>query len=464
MYIEIDRSKELPIIRQIYNTLRNKILNNELKSGEKMPSSRKLSSEIKVSRNVVLEAYSLLESEGYIYTVPQSGTYVSDGAVFNSSIKETAKDDDLYDINDDLSSKYINLRSGIPALDLFPIKKWNKYHSETILNSDSTILGYGNGKGSLKLRTEICHYLLRMRGLSASPENMIITSGSLHAFSMLSHILSRKMPERKNYIIEDPIHSEIRKVLSYIGSPYSIPVDNMGIVTSQLPANIDPFYIMVTPSHQYPLGSILKIQRRIELINYAKAHNTYIIEDDYDSEYRYDGTPVSTLFSLDQNQVIYVGTFSKVLFPSIRIGYMILPDSLIKEATEYVRYHDYFTNTIDQLTLAKMLEKHEIEHHIYNMKKIYKTRHDFMIKTIKETFKDRAEIYGAATGLHFVVKFKDLSFTDEIIEKYKKKGLLIYPVYKHSSNKDYPNNMLIMGYSHLNEVEIEKAINLLGKK
>lgn len=300
-----------------------------------------------------------------------------------------------------------------------------------------------------------------MRGLNASPENMIITSGSLHAFSMLSHILSRKMPERNNYIIEDPIHSEIRKVLSYIRTSYSIPVDNMGIKTALLPDNINPLYIMVTPSHQYPFGSILKIQRRIELINYAKSHNTYIIEDDYDSEYRYDGTPVSTLFSLDQNQVIYVGTFSKVLFPSIRIGYMILPHSLIKEATEYVRYHDYFTNNIDQLTLAKMLENHEIEHHIYNMKKIYKTRHDFMIKTIKETFKDRVEIYGTATGLHFVVKFKDLTFTKEIIKKYKNEGLLIYPVYEHSINKDYPNNILIMGYSYLSEKEIKQAITML---
>ncbi|MGL5353880.1 MAG: PLP-dependent aminotransferase family protein, partial [Clostridium sp.] len=417
MDIKIDRLKELPIIRQIYNGFRDKILRDELKYGDRMPSTRELSSLIKVSRNVVLEAYSLLESEGYIYTVPQSGTFVSNGAVFNSEAliinKNIIADNKLAKPK----SQYIDLRSGIPALDLFPIKKWNKYHSDITLNSEPSILGYGQGEGELELRNEICHYLLRMRGLNISPEQLIITSGSLHTFSMITDMLSRKEPNRKYYIIEDPLHNEIKKVLSYSGTPYTIPVDNLGMQTSLLPENLNPSYIFVTPSHQYPLGSILPIQRRIELIKYARLNKSYIIEDDYDSEYRYDGTAVSTLFSLDPNQVIYIGTFSKVLFPSIRIGYVILPQELLEETKEYIRYHDYFTNTIDQLTLAKMLQNHVIEHHIYKMKKLYKIRHDFMIKTINEVFKDEAEIYGTATGLHFVVKFKNIYFTEECIEK-----------------------------------------------
>jgi GntR family transcriptional regulator/MocR family aminotransferase len=460
MILIIDRKSGIPIIRQIYNQIREKILCGELKSMEQLPSTRELSESLHVSRNVVIEAYELLEIEGFILIKPQSGTYVAKAASFLSLVNSTpnARTNNK---ESSLNEKYLDLRSGVPALDLIPIKKWNTYHSEITRNNPFSVFNYGTENGFYSLRNSICEYLLRMRGMTCNPEQLIITSGSLHSFSLLSHILCQ---ENKNYIIEDPLHNEIKKVLAYAADHhYAVPVDESGMQTNLLPLDYNPAYIFVTPSHQYPLGVTLPIQRRIELIKYARVKNCYIIEDDYDSEYRYSGTPVSTLHSLDHNHVIYVGSFSKVLFPSVRIGYMILPLSLLDRVKNFVRYHDYFVDNMNQMTLTKMLENRDIDRHIYKMKKIYKKRRDFLVKTLIEAFGNEIEIYNKDTGLHLIVSFKNIIFTDELIEQYKKRGLLLYPVWHHSENKYYPKNTLIMGFSHLNQTEIESAITLLSK-
>lgn len=459
MWLTIDRTKETPIIRQIYDQFREKILCGELTSGERLPSTREISEFVHVSRNVILEAYELLEIEGFILTKPQSGTYVAKSASFLPPMVSTQKILPQ-DVQNNSTNDLLDLRSGIPALDLLPLKKWNAYHSEVILNSTASTFGYGTANGSFALRKSISDYLLRMRGMVCNPEQIIITSGSLHSFSILSQILCQN---NNTYIIEDPLHIEIKKVLANVSTNrYTIPVDNFGMQTNLLPPNIFPAFVFVTPSHQYPLGGTLPIQRRIELIQFARQDSCYIIEDDYDSEYRYAGTPASTLFGLDSNRVIYVGTFSKVLFPTVRISYMVLPPSLLEKTVEFVRYHDYCTDMINQLTLAQMLNNRDVDRHISKMKKLYKKRRDYLVKLLLETFDSKIVIHGSETGLHLIVEFRDYEFTDNILEEYRMKGLLLYPVWHHSDNAAFPKNLLIMGYSHLDDVSIKSAVSILA--
>lgn len=281
----------------------------------------------------------------------------------------------------------------------------------------------------------------------------------MHSLSILSQLL---LKENKSYVIEDPLHSEIKKVLSNTSKEYHcVPVDDDGMQTQHLSGTWNPSFILVTPSHQYPMGGCLTIQRRIELVEYAKQKHCYIIEDDYDSEFRYGSTPVSTLYSLDPKRVIYLGTFSKILFPTVRIGYLIIPQNMREECLYNIRYSDYFTNTIDQLTMAKMIDDFILEKHVNKMKKTYKKRRDTLIQCLEKEFPNSVVIHGSETGLHLVAEFKNRIFTEDNIQQYDKKGLRIYPVWQHSDKMYFPKNMLIIGYSHLDEKAIEYAVKML---
>jgi len=458
IWFEIDRASKVPIIRQIYGQFREKILSGQLKAGERIPSSRELSDGLRVSRNVVLEAYDLLIIEGFIISKAQIGMFVAKGAVYQTEDTNTSENITRNDEDGD-KSFLIDLRSGIPALDLLPRKKWNQIRSELCFYAPNEIFGYGKAEGRAELRNAISKYLQRVRGLSCNPNQIVITTGSIHSFSLISQIL---LKENKRYVIEDPLHNEIKKVLAQTSNSYDcVPVDEDGMKTELLSETWNPSFVLVTPSHQYPMGGCLTIQRRIELVEYAKRKNCYIIEDDYDSEFRYDGVPVSTLYSLDPKRVIYLGTFSKILFPSVRIGYLIIPQALLEECLHHIRYCDYFINTMDQLTMARVIDEFILEKHVSKMKKIYKKRRDTLIQCLEKEFSDSVVIHGSETGLHLVAEFKNYIFTEENIQYYYKKGLCIYPVWQHSDKKDFPQNLLIIGYSHLDEKLIDYAVKII---
>lgn len=458
MWIKIERNNHITIIQQLYTSLQNKILSGELKADEKLPSTRELAASLNISRNIVIETYQQLEAEGFLYTKVKSGTFVSKGIQLKVSKTDTSKKASY----EEKKNSYINLRSGIPDLSKVPIKKWLTYYSHAAFYSKSDILGYENGQGLYSLRLAICNYLKRVRGLLCSPQQIVITTGSMYSFHILASALIKK--NNSDYIVEDPIHTEILKVFNNI-STKSIPVsvDKYGIIVNKIPKEINPSFIYTTPSHQYPCGWCLSIKRRIELINYAKEHNTYIIEDDYDSEFRYTGTPISAMFSLCPQNVIYTGTFSKIFFPSVRLAYMVLPMNLVSDIVHEVRYSSYFVDTLSQIAMTHFLDEHILEHHINKMKKLYIRKRNYLIDLLNNFLKDEITIEGKMTGLHLIVKFKNRTFTDEKILEYKKQGLLIYPVYKYSSDKNYKKNSLIFGYSHLSKDEIYKAVLILSK-
>ncbi len=471
MWIAIDSNRKMPLNRQIYNRIREMILNGTLISGEKLPSTRRLSKDLGVSRNTILEVYNQMIAEGYLEGHHGSGTVVSGGMQdlkFPVNSVNGYRSEDEFNRKKSINNKEevqkqqrIDFRSGVPALELFPQKAWAKLYQNTCCNLPAASYGYCSSSGVWALREEISRYLSRSRGISCTPERIIITSGATQGLSLVAHLLNQ---ENKNVLVEDPTHPGLRKVITTAGCRIKThPTDERGIKTELLnPA--DPLsFIYTTPSHQYPLGGILPIQRRLSLLSFAEANNCYVVEDDYDSEFRYEGPPVNALYELNPERVIYLGSFSKILTPAIRLGFMILPDQLLKDCKTLKTYSDVHTDALSQYTLAEFIRSGSLEKHIWKMKKYYHKNRNHLIRELTRQFAGEFHILGQAAGLHMVVQFHNTVFSKELVQEIEHHGVLIYPVknylLEHSDTSH--SNQILMGYSHLNFEAITAGVDIL---
>lgn len=471
MWIAIDSNRKMPLNRQIYNRIREMILNGTLISGEKLPSTRRLSKDLGVSRNTILEVYNQMIAEGYLEGHHGSGTVVSGGMQdlkFPVNSVNGYRSEDEFNRKKSINNKEevqkqqrIDFRSGVPALELFPQKAWAKLYQNTCCNLPAASYGYCSSSGVWALREEISRYLSRSRGISCTPERIIITSGATQGLSLVAHLLNQ---ENKNVLVEDPTHPGLRKVITTAGCRIKThPTDERGIKTELLnPA--DPLsFIYTTPSHQYPLGGILPIQRRLSLLSFAEANNCYVVEDDYDSEFRYEGPPVNALYELNPERVIYLGSFSKILTPAIRLGFMILPDQLLKDCKTLKTYSDVHTDALSQYTLAEFIRSGSLEKHIWKMKKYYHKNRNHLIRELTRQFAGEFHILGQAAGLHMVVQFHSTVFSKELVQEIEHHGVRIYPVknylLEHSDTSH--SNQILMGYSHLNFEAITAGVDIL---
>jgi GntR family transcriptional regulator/MocR family aminotransferase len=471
-WIPIDRSLDIPLIRQVFEQIRTRILNGDLQAGEKLPSTRELAVDLHVSRNVTLEAYDQLHAEGYIETLLGSGTYVAEGTFLEIEKKKLSLAslnlDDISEENKkeenhliEINTDSIDFKSGVPALDLFPRKTWAKLAHRVCNEAPDSVFGYNTPEGRSELRHVLSRYLLRTRGVYCHPDQLLITSGATQALTLIAKLLLSTGDE---VIIEDPITQEIQTIFSAPGSILCpIPVDDQGMQTVLLPVNKKPSFVFVTPSHQFPLGGSLPIQRRIQLIQYARAVNCFIVEDDYDSEFRYEGAPVSSLQGLDPERVIYIGTFSKILSPGLRVGYLVLPSSIIEQCRKLKRLADLHTSSLDQLILAHFIDQGYLEKHVSKMKKLYRKRRKHLINRLYSIFSDQVNILGDSTGLHLIAEFKNIFFSDQLLKKIQKYGVKVYPVENHTIRKGMHRNRIILGYGHLTNEEITEGIYRLHK-
>jgi GntR family transcriptional regulator / MocR family aminotransferase len=457
MLFQVDRSIQKTLTQQVYEQLRDSILNGDLTEDAKLPSSRELSTSIGVSRNIVLEVYNQLVDEGYLLVRPRSGTFVAPGSSMNKPIIKEAG----LEINNqnNVFTDVIDFKAATPAMDHFPRKVWGRIAKEVCNDAPDHLFGYHSPDGLFDLKEELSRYLLRTRGVLSHPSQIVITSGATQALSLITEML---LKENKLVAVEDPVTDEMRTIFTYGGATICpIPVDDKGIQPDFLSEDSPPRFIFILPSHQFPLGGTLTIQRRIQLIEYARKFNCYIVEDDYDSEFTYEGTPVHSVQGLNPENVLYVGTFSKILSPALRVGYVVLPTSLLEEFKKLKWYTDRHHPSLEQVILTRFMKEGFLDRHIRKMKRIYKQRREALVNALSIHFPD-SKILGHAAGMHLVVEIPSVNFNSELMDWIKEFSIQIYPVEHYSIIRGLHKHKIVLGYGGLSVEKIQEGVSRLS--
>ncbi|MDQ0207193.1 MocR-like pyridoxine biosynthesis transcription factor PdxR [Alkalicoccobacillus murimartini] len=459
LWFPVDRHISTSLVQQVYTQIRTMILSEQLKEHEKLPSTRELADSIGVSRNTVTDAYDQLILEGYLIVKPRSGTYVAEGVVLKAAEIER-KEDDLTNWlqTEQGDEQFIDFRASHPAMDHFPRKVWGRLAKEVCYDSSDELFGYRTPLGDETLRSVLTTYLARTRGVSCHPEQIVITAGATQALALITQLL---MNEGEYVAVEDPVTDEMRQIFTNAGAIVKpIKADDHGIMPEKLSRDGKPSFVFVIPSHQFPLGAVLPIQRRIQLVEYVRSMNSYIVEDDYDSEFTYEGTAVFSMQGLDAKRVIYVGTFSKILSPALRIGYVILPYHLVERFKELKWFSDRHTATLEQQIMARFIEEGHLDQHVRRMKRIYEKRRKTLVAALRESF-PALTIVGHAAGMHVVVEWKDLVVDDTFVKHCKQHQVIIYPVEYYALQKGYHTHQMVLGYGSLTESDIQLGVRRL---
>ncbi|HEY8911094.1 MAG TPA: PLP-dependent aminotransferase family protein [Desulfosporosinus sp.] len=445
---------------KIYNQIKHQILSGELPPDTKLLSIKNLSTELSVSRNTVEYAYQQLYAEGYILSKPRSGYYVSliDPEFLPSSLPDI--DTVSNKVSEDEQFYAFDFHPACLSRESFPVNLWRKLYLECLKEDPKQLASYSNPQGDYALRSEIQRYLARSRGVSCDPEQIVVCSGLHDSLSIIAPILKE---DHSIFAIEDPGHFIPKTVFrnqSFSLTP--IPVNSDGLDLDSL-QNTDSTVVYVTPSHQFPLGYVMPIANRLKLIDWAETVGGVIIEDDYDSELRYHGKPIPALQGLHpRGDIVYVGTFSKVLSPALRVSYMVLPYRLL---TVYHKlFSDYPTNVslLDQRTLKRFMEQGYWERHLRKMRTVYKKKHDALIQSIHHHFGSRAKIIGQGAGLHVVLELVGNSLNEEeLINRAQERDIRLFPLSKTYLHKDGQNSRIILGFGSIDSHEIDRGIELL---
>lgn len=454
--IELNRQSELPLKRQLYNALKDRIIIGQLSSGEAMMSTREMAKALNLSRNTVCEAYEMLIAEGFLLSRQGAPTRVADGLRMEATASPPR-----HEVYSERHKQHIsvNFRTGRPDLRLFPRFLWQQLLHKAVLELAQDAYDYAGPQGLPELRNEIAAWLFRSRGLTVDPQDVFITAGATHALHLIADILCR---DGRNILMEDPCHRGMLQTFINKGSRIiPVPVDDHGIQTELLTDGQNAGAAYVTPSHQYPLGGIMPAYRRAALIRYARENDMYIIEDDYDSEFRYCGEPVAPLCAMDPQRVIYVGTFSKVLFPALRIGYAVLPRALQKQWRLLRTHTDVQNPPFEQAALISFLQTRRLDRHVRKMRKIYGRRRQALLDCLKEAFGDIWYAHGDAAGLHITVDFPGYNFDGVFQKRCLQNGIFITPVETHCIQKGTHYSMLLIGYGHLDPEEIRSGVQAL---
>ncbi|SFA88832.1 MULTISPECIES: PLP-dependent aminotransferase family protein [unclassified Bacillus (in: firmicutes)] len=453
----IDRQHSLPIYNQLYLYFRNQIELGNLGAGGKLPSIRQLATSLNISRNTVEIAYQQLLAEGYIESKPKSGFIVTD--LEGHDLKPKKIKTEVKIVKENLSSEMIDFQYGDIDLDKFPHKQWKKCVNEVLTDYKQSTFSYGNKKGHEGLRMEIADYLFRSRGVQCSHEDIILCAGTQSSMTMIGQLLDLR---GKRIAFENPGYDGVRNIFQNFGSDiYPVSLDDDGINMEVLEKS-DAKVCYVTPSHQFPLGMILPITKRMRLLQWALETDSYIIEDDYDSEFRYQGQPVPSLKSLDTNsRVIYAGTFSKAFLPAARMSYVVLPSELTKKHEQYLSHHNQAVSPIIQEAIFHFMQKGYFDRHIRKMRKVYHDKHDILIKSIHKYFDSNVKVIGQKAGLHLLLEFPHLNYK-EFSKQARRKNVIIYNTDKFWM-KTETNNMIMLGFGGLSLEEIESGIKALAQ-
>jgi GntR family transcriptional regulator / MocR family aminotransferase len=467
----IDRTSETPLRRQVYEQWREGILGGRFRPGEAVPSTRELADTLEVARSTVTEAYEQLIAEGYLETARGSGTFVcrelpDEMLTFRSHAAQREPRQAavrLSRFGAGLKFDYrrpvagpgvIAFSPGTPDLNHFPFELWRKLMLRHLREANEDVFDYTeHAAGHPALRQEIAAYLARMRAVRARAEQIVVVNGSQQGLDLCARLLVDPGDEVG---FENPGYQGARRIFEANGARLKpLPIGPDGVLIQGL-GKLRMIY--VTPSHQYPTGVSMSLARRLELIGWARQHGAVIVEDDYSSEYRYSGPPLPSLQGLAGDvPVVYIGTFSKVMFPGLRIGYVAAPTGMEKAFQRAKWLTDRNTPVLEQKALADFMKEGHLERHIRRMRRLYGLRRETLVTALQRSFGDRVQILGDAAGMHVMAAFEDGKLADRAERnRVRVVDAAIYYLTKA------PGNEFLLGFAPVGEKAIREGVKRLA--
>jgi GntR family transcriptional regulator/MocR family aminotransferase len=461
------------LARQLYQALRERILDGRMASRMRLPASRELAESLGVSRNTVVRAYDQLYAEGYIDGRIGDGTYVAElGDGVPAAMPMAAQVQIPQPLRARLQAHGPSapregppraFRLGLPALDLFPFEVWSRLQAQFWRAPTLECLGYGEAAGDSRLREMIAAYLRNGRGLRCTPEQVLITSGAQQAISLCAQLL---LQAGDGVVMENPCYRSAAQTFAVAGARlHGIAVDQDGLDTRQLAGLSDCRVAYVTPSHQYPSGVTLSLARRLELLEWAEREQAWIVEDDYDGEYRYSGTPLAPLAALDrQGRVLYVGTFSKVIFPALRLGYLVVPPALVEPLAQLRTLNMRHSEIGTQAVLAEFIARGHFQRHIRRMRRAARSRRDALLRGWPAAEAGVA-LPQVQAGLHVCVSLDSLAREHELVSQAAAVGVELSALsgYCLDDPAQPPRAGLVLGFTGVDEAQIALALDKLRR-
>ena len=463
-----------PLYEQLYQHIKNSITKGEISAHTKLPSKRALAAQLGISIITVANSYGQLQAEGYIYSKPKSGFYVSP---LDSLINTTSNISNIHNNPEKpastsrrlASSAYISPMhpkgfsldlSSNSASQYFPFQTWSRLLRQALSQHQPELLQRSPAAGLLSLRQAICQHLKSFRGMEVNPEQVIIGAGTEYLYDLLIKLLGRNL----NYCVEDPGYKKLLYIYEDAGACCSaLPIDEQGISLQEL--NNGHYNVLhISPSHHFPTGIVTPVARRYELLAWAEHSQSYIIEDDYDTEFRLTGKPIPSLFSMDKSsRVIYLNTFSQSLTPTIRISYMILPLPLLEKFNHQLSYLSCSVSNFEQYTLAQFIIQGYFERHINRTRNSYKKLRQQLLRALtRHPQHSLIQILPQASGLYFLLRIHTTASDDKLEKTFASKGIRIQSLRHYFVNTALaPDHTFVMNYSSITQEDIPLLVNFL---
>ncbi len=482
-FIRLTRNTELPMHRQLGDALQNAILTGKLQPGTKLPSTRVLADELNVSRNTVSRAYQQLMQEGYLEGKVGSGTHVpltlpedllqvvseSEGEVGVRETDITGRKPQLAEQSTHVTqlpydwerAAAVPFDAALPDMAYFPNKVWEKLLVTTWRSLGAHELGYQSALGYYPLREALAGYLSTTRAVRCNADQLVITNGAQQALSLTAGLLLNR---GDRVWVEDPCYYGIKAALnSVLAEAVPVPVDDDGLDVAQgIQRAPQARMAYISPSYQYPTGATLSLTRRLNLLQWAAENRAWIVEDDYDSEFRYAGYPIESVQGLDRHErVIYVGTFSKVLFPALRVGYMVVPPALVEPFHAARAHMDRGGPILEQAVLARFIAEGHLARHVRQMRTRYSERQRILIEMSKKFLDGLLDVEDTKAGLHLVGWLPDGANDKQAAKALRNVGILAQPLSDYAL-QPLPRTGLILGITSIDVLDIPKAVKTVA--
>lgn len=479
MSFELHRNDEEPLYRQLYRHIRQSILDRSLPPGTRLPATRAMARQLQIARITVTQAYDQLQAEGYVVRRQGAGTYVSSDlplpavptrtspfsqtfalSSWGQRVRELAQSSEQ-PIETQQQNIEIDFGFGRSFPHIFPYDVWRSLLARYLSTDDIMLSRYGSAAGFAPLREAISDYLARLRGVHCHPDEVVIVNGAQQALDIIARLL---LNQGDHVLVETPGYVDAFSVFQAQGA-HLVPlaVDNDGFPAEQLSHSSNARLAFVTPANQFPRGGAMPVERRLTLLRWARQNNALVIEDDYDGALRYEDQPLAALQGLDETgNVIYLGTFSKVLFPALRLGYVVLPDSLLQPFLRAKSIVDRGAPTLTQAAVADFINEGHFERHLKRLRKEYGRRRQVLVSALREQLDTAVSFAPEPAGLHVMIYLTEDAHEARIVTRAAAKGVRIYAGRPYHLQDPSPPTILL-GFSGLSESEIVRGVRLLAE-